>query len=237
MSSKILLVCTVILILALGFSMPLSAEEAASDAKAEVPSGKLAPLRIELPEPMFQGTPPEIRTANLEKQTGKARGPFLAPNDAVIVSLNKDAISSDDWPVIGETDLLTDGDKEAGDGSFVEYGPGVQFVQLDLGESHELYAVLLWHYHMEARVYRDVVVRIADDEDFITNVRTLFNNDHDNSSGLGLGKDKEYIETRDGKLVDGKKERARYIRLYSNGNTTNDMNNYNEVEVWGKANS
>jgi len=75
---------------------------------------------------------------------------------------------------------------------------------------------------------------VADDADFNVNVRTLFNNDHDNSAGLGIGKDKEYIETYMGKLVDAKGVKARYIRLYSNGSTGSDMNHYIEVEVFGK---
>ena len=78
------------------------------------------------------------------------------------------------------------------------------------------------------------MVRTADDPDFITNVKTLFNNDHDNSSGLGVGKDKEYIETNTGKLVPGKSTKARYLRLYSNGNTSNELNHYIEVDVYGK---
>jgi hypothetical protein len=207
---------------------------AGTPAWAQDAAGEMAPLAIKLPKPMFVGTPKDIRSPNLEKQTGKPRGPFMAPKDAVILSADKEATASDDWPIIGETELLTDSDKEGADGSFVEYGPGVQYVQVDLGESCELYAVIVWHYHAQARVYRDFIVKVADDEDFVTNVRTLFNNDHDNSAGLGMGKDKEYIETNGGKLVNGKKEKARYIRLYSNGNTTNDMNHYIEVEAWGK---
>jgi len=42
-------------------------------------------------------------------------------------------------------------------------------------------------------------------------VTTVFNNDHDNTSGLGAGKDKEYIETFDGKLFDPKGVKARYV--------------------------
>ena len=62
---------------------------------------------------------------------------------------------------------------------------------------------------------------------------TLFNNDHDNTLGLGAGRDREYIETYEGKLIDGRGARARYVRLWSNGNTSNDMNHYVEVEVYG----
>jgi hypothetical protein len=78
------------------------------------------------------------------------------------------------------------------------------------------------------------VVRVSNDADFVKGVSEVFNNDHDNSSGLGVGQDKEYIETNDGKLVDCKGIQARYVRLYSNGSTSNDLNHYIEVEVYGK---
>ena len=55
-----------------------------------------------------------------------------------------------------------------------------------------------------------------------------------NELGLGAGKDLNYIETYQGKLIDAKGVKGRYVRLYSNGNTTNKLNHYIEVEVWGK---
>ena len=215
-------------LIAVALTLPVGAQEGAGGG------AELAPLPIKLPKPMFVGTPRNIRTPNLERQTGKPRGKFMAPKDAMIVSLNKEATASDMSPIIGDAELLTDGDKEGADGSFVEYGPGVQWVQIDLGEPCELYAIVLWHYHSQARVYFDVVVTGADDPDFLTGVKTLFNNDHDNSAGLGIGKDKEYIEVNHGKLMDTKSATTRYLRLYSNGSTSSDLNHYIEVEVWGK---
>jgi hypothetical protein len=35
--------------------------------------------------------------------------------------------------------------------------------------------------------------------------------------------------------VSGKGTKGRYVRLYSNGSTANEMNHYIEVEVYGKA--
>jgi hypothetical protein len=138
-------------------------------------------------------------------------------------------------PVIGEVEYATDGEKSGEDGYFVELGPGKQWIQIDLRESASLQAVLIWHYHSQARVYRDVVVQVSEDKDFISGAVTIYNNDHDNSSGLGVGKDKEYIETNEGRLIDPKGVKGRYVRLYSNGNTANDMNHYVEVEVYGMA--
>ncbi len=190
-------------------------------------------LKLQLPKPMFIGTPRNIQSPNLERITGKPRGPFFVPVGTKLLSLGKPVTSSDMQPVIGELAYVTDGEKSGEDGYFVELGPGKQYVQIDLKESYSLHAILIWHYHSQARVYRDVVVQVSDDRDFVTGVTTVFNNDHDNSSGLGLGRDKEYIETYEGKLVDPKGVKARYVRLWSNGNTANDMNHYVEVEIYG----
>jgi len=190
-------------------------------------------LKLQLPKPMFIGTPKNIRTPNLEVVTGKSRGPFYVPAGTKLVSLKKPVTSSDTAPVIGEASFVTDGEKSGEDGYFVEFGPGKQWVQIDLKEPCALQAILIWHYHSQARVYRDVVVQVSDDKDFVTGVTTLFNNDHHNTSGLGIGRDKEYVETNEGRLIDPKGVKARYVRLYSSGNTSNDMNHYVEVEFYG----
>jgi len=195
---------------------------------------EMVPIEIELPKPMFVGTPQDTRVTNLEKPLGKPRAPFLAPAGTTNVALGKPVSSSDEEPIIGEIEMITDGDKEAADGSYVELGPFVQHVTIDLEAMHEIYAIVIWHYHKQARVYFDVVVQVADDPDFITNVRTLFNNDIDNSAGIGVGEDMHYTETNEGRLIDAKGVKARYVRLYSNGNTSNDLNHYIEVEVYGK---
>jgi len=43
-----------------------------------------------------------------------------------------------------------------------------------------------------------------------------------------------YVETAEGKLVDAKGSRARYVRLHSRGNNANELNHYVEVEVFGR---
>ncbi len=205
-------------------------------AFGQAPAGgeKMAPLDIKLPKPMFIGTPTNMNLKNLEKPLGKARPAFLAPAGCKVLSLNKTVISTDDAPVIGEIPMITDGDKEAEDGSYVELGPFLQSVTVDLGAKSEIYAIVMWHYHKQARVYFDVVVQTADDKDFTTNVKTLFNNDDDNSAGLGVGKDLLYIETSEGKLLDAKGVKGRYVRCTSNGNNNNDLNHWIELEVWGR---
>jgi len=190
-------------------------------------------LKLKLPKPMFIGTPTNIKSPNLEPVTGKSRAPFFVPKGTKQLSLKRMVTASDMQPVIGELNMITDGEKEGGDGYFIELGPGKQWVQVDLGGSHALHAILLWHYHSQARVYRDVVVQVSNDKDFLKGVTTIFNNDHDNTAGLGVGKDREYIEVAEGRLIDPKGAKGRYVRLYSNGNTTNDLNHYVEVEGYG----
>jgi hypothetical protein len=216
--NKNLVVWSILLAVALA---PLAARQATEE------------LKLKLPKPMFIGTPTNIKSPNLEPITGKSRGPFMVPVGTKILSLKRPVTSSDSAPVIGELDMVNDAEKEGGDGYFIELGPGKQWLQIDLGAPYALHAILVWHYHSQARVYRDVVVQVADNKDFVKNVQTVFNNDHDNSSGLGVGKDREYIEVAEGRLFDPKGIKGRYVRLYSNGNTTNDLNHYVEIEIYG----
>ncbi|MDZ7371439.1 MAG: discoidin domain-containing protein [candidate division KSB1 bacterium] len=220
------LFCMAALLTALIPLMPQAAALAADQ--------KLVPIPIELPKPMFVGTPTPMKVERLEKPTGKPRPPFLAPEGTKNVALGKPVTSSDDLPVIGELSMITDGDKEAADGSYVELGPFKQWVQVDLGARHAIYAIVMWHYHKQPRVYYDVVVQIADDPDFTKNVVTVFNNDIDNSLGFGKGEDWHYVETNEGKLVDCKGTIGRYVRAYTAGNTSNDLNHWIELEVYGK---
>lgn len=191
-------------------------------------------LKLELPKPMFVGTPVPVKVPNLEPAGTKPPVVMLPKDAAVNVARGKKVTSSDPIPVIGELEMITDGDKEAADGSYVELGPGLQWVQIDLGEPHEIWAIAFWHYHQQPRIYHDVIVQIADDADFLQNVRTVYNNDHDNSAGKGIGKDLAYVEVNTGRLVDVKGQVARYVRLYSRGSTAGEMNHYIEVEVYGR---
>ena len=215
----------------------IAAKKATDESKqrtSDNDASKLVALDIKLPRPMFIGTPQDARMPNLEKPLGRPRDPFLAPVGTKNVALGKPVSSSDQEPIIGEIKMITDGDKEATDGSYVELGPLLQHITIDLQAVYEIYAIVVWHYHKQARVYFDVVAQVADDPDFITNVGTLFNNDIDNTSGLGVGQHKHYVETNEGKLIDAKGVRARYVRLYSKGNSSDDLNHYIEVEVYGK---
>lgn len=193
---------------------------------------KLVPIEILLPAPAFRGTPVPLKEPNVEKPLGKPRPPFLAPEGTRNLALGRPVRASDPAPLAGELDYVTDGQKEASDFALLELRPGSQWVQIDLGQRATLYAILIWHNHAEARVYRDVIVQVSDDPDFLV-YETIFNNDHDNTSGFGPGPDKGYVETSEGKLIDARGVQGRYVRLWSRGNHIDEKNHYTEVEVFG----
>jgi len=193
----------------------------------------LKPLNMDLPQAQFVGTPTDFQVSNLEIPLGP-RGRFYAPEGVANVAEGKLIESSDEFPIMGEIELINDGDKEAVEGTYVELNEGPQHITFDLEEKHAIYAIVVWHFHQSARVYEDVVVQISDDPDFMFDVHTVFNNDLNNSLGLGVGEDPHYVETYEGRLIDTKGFEGRYVRLYSNGNTSNDLNHYIEVEIYGK---
>jgi len=193
------------------------------------------PLKLELPKPLFVGTPRPIALPNLEPTSIAKRPDLLVPAGTVLLSKGKPVSGSDSLPVIGELEFVTDGDKSGVDGSFVECGPGVQWVQIDLGTPSRLAAIVVWHFHAQARVYHDFIVQVSDDAEFKAGVKTLYNNDGDGTANLGKGNDPAYIETFQGRLIDAKAVVGRYVRLYSNGNTSDELNHYCEVEVYGQT--
>ncbi len=194
----------------------------------------LVPLKTDLPKPLFVGTPVAIKVPNLEPAQKGQRPNFLVPAGTVNLAKGKKVSASDNDPVVGTLDLVTDGDKEGDEGSWVELGPGKQWVQIDLEKDADISAVMVWHFHSQERVYFDIVVQVSDDKDFAKDVKTIFNADTANELGLGAGTDRPYIESYQGKLIDAKGVTGRYVRLYSKGNTTNKLNHYIEVEVFGK---
>lgn len=215
------------------------ADDASKKAGAggAAPAVETAPIDIKLPPASFGGTPLVYPGKHLEEYVGP-REPFLAPKGAVVLSQGKPVTSSAANPVYGKLSMIVDAEKGYQQDFLTELPAGTQWIQIDLGQPCAIYVVLAWHFHMAERVYFDFVVRTADDAEFANNVQTLYNNDYDNSSGLGVGKDKEYIENNEGRLVSALKNGggtvARHIRLYSKGNTSDEMNHYVEVEVWGR---
>jgi hypothetical protein len=208
--------------------------QASTDAGASSASTNGVPLSTELPPELIEGTPKPMDVPNLVQAPAKAPE-LLVPEGTTLISQGKPVTGSEESPLIGELSMVTDGDKQAGEGYYVELSSGTQWVQIDLGQSAEVAAVWVWHFHSQKRAYNDVVIQVSDDAEFKTGVSTIYNNDYDDSSKLGKGSDSPYVESRFGMLVDAKGAKGRYVRLHSQGNTSDEMNHYIEVGVYGKT--
>lgn len=213
-----------------------------------LPAADVAPLSVSLPKPVLRSTPidydslprgPHIDSSSLDMYLAyysHGRLPsVLAPRGVTNIALRKSVSSSVDKIYNGTLAQITDGKKEAYDENLVEMRKGLQWVQIDLGSPSTIYAIALWHEYFWPSLYRDVIIQLSNDADFQKDVRTVFNNDFDNSSGLGAGQDKEYFETHMGKLLEVKGEVARYARFYSNGSDMSKYNCYVEIEIFGFA--
>lgn len=193
----------------------------------------LVELKIELPPVALVGTPQPIRVP--AERLAPAQTPSVKiPKGCTNLAAGKTVTASDKNPIVGEPAYLTDGDKDGDEGYEVELAPGLQWIQIDLGEAADIFAIALWHYHRQKRVYHDVVIQVSDDPAFKKDVKTVFNNDFDNSAKLGKGEDKVYIETHAGKIIPVNGVHGRYVRFYSRGNTSDSGNHYIEAEVYGK---
>jgi hypothetical protein len=219
-------ICLTFAVLCLPLAPALQAADAATDQ---------VPLAIKLPAPAFKGTPKDLQLGpNVEPISDKPRAPMMVPAGLKNIAPGTKITCSDKNATADTLAKITDGDKDASDQSIIFLRKGTQWVQMDLGSPQEIFAIVIWHAHNMAKVYHDIIVQVADDPDFIQNVRTVFNNDADNTSGLGVGTDREYFETYEGKLLDAKGITARYIRFYSKGSTESALNEYTEIEVYGR---
>jgi hypothetical protein len=217
------------LALALAAAAPLAAEEAPKPSADD-----LAPLQLKLPPADPVSTPKDALAGTTVEPAAKPQPPLLIPKDAGNVAPGKKITCSDKNVSSSDLAKLTDGDKEADGSSIVLLHKGLQWVQFDLGVRRQIFAVVIWHAHDTPKVCRSVIVQAADDGDFTGNVTTLFNNDRDNSAGLGVGADRQYFESYRGRIIDAKGARARYLRLYSNGSTESPLNEYTEVEIYAR---
>ncbi len=132
-----------------------------------LPAQEVKRLKIKYPTPMYIGTPKDLKVERLEKEDEISTPYLLVPEGTVNLALEKVVKCSDPYPIMGEPELITDGDKEATDASYIELDVGPQHITIDLEEQCTIYAIAFWHYHKKARVYHDVVVQVADDPDFV----------------------------------------------------------------------
>jgi RNA polymerase sigma factor (sigma-70 family) len=202
---------------------------------SNLPQTSLVPLILDLPAPAFKGTPKGLQLGpNVEPLSDKPRALMMVPSGLKNLAPDGRVTCSDKNATADTLAKITDGDKDASDQSIIFLRKGTQWVQMDFGSPQEIFALAIWHAHNMAKAYHDVIVRVADDPDFTDNARTLFNNDSDNSSGLGIGANREYVETYEGKLINAKGVKARYVRFYSKGSTESALNEYTEIEVYGR---
>lgn len=200
---------------------------AASTAAAET-----QPLVIKFPAHTPKGTPEDIPAGSgIEPLSDKAPKPLDVPKGVVNVAKGKTVTASVE-PYLGNLAQVTDGDREPFDEQAIEMKKGVQWVQVDLGQSFEIHAVAMWHDHRYIQAFRDVILQVSDDPEFKTGVTTLYNNDQDNSAGLGVGTDREYFELEFGRVVPAKGVKARYVRGYTRGSTLSAVNSWQEIEVY-----
>jgi RNA polymerase sigma factor (sigma-70 family) len=199
-------------------------------------SDGMVQLVLDLPAPAFKGSPANSKLGtNVEPLSDQPRAPMWVPVGLTNLAPGSKLTCSDRNISAQELAKVTDGDKEASDQSIIFLPKGTQWVQMDFGKPQQIFAIVLWHAHNVPKAYHDVIVQADDDPDFIKNVRTIFNNDSDNTSGLGVGKDREYCESYEGKLINAKGIKARYLRFYSKGSTESALNEYTEIEVYGRA--
>lgn len=198
----------------------------ADDAKAT------EPLKLKLPNHTLKGTPEDLPAGpNIEPPSDKPPPALQVPAGLVNVAAGK-PVSSSVPPFLGELSQITDGKKQPLDEDAVEFKKGVQWVQVDLGQSFVIHAVAMWHDHRYVQAMHDVILQVSDDPEFKTGVTTLFNNDNDNSAGLGVGTDREYFELEFGRVVAGKGVKARYVRGYTKGGSLTALNCWQELEVY-----
>ncbi len=190
-------------------------------------------LALKLPAPTLAGTAENLPEGpNIEPISDKLPPTVLVPNGVTNVAAGRPVTSSDP-PTSGKLSQVTDGTKEAFDFDTVEMKNGSQWIQVDLGEKYAIYAIAMWHDHRYTQTMHDVIVQVSDDPAFQKDVTTLFNNDRDNSSGLGIGTNLEYFERHFGRVVDSKGVKARYVRGYSKGSNLRALNCWQELEVYG----
>jgi hypothetical protein len=190
------------------------------------------PLALKLPAHTLKGTPDDLPSgAHIEPLSDKAPKPLQVPKGVKNVALGK-TVTSSVPPFLGELSMITDGKKEPNDDDAVEFKKGVQWVQVDLGESVSIHAIVMWHDHRYVQAMRDVILQVSDDPEFKTGVTTLYNNDTDNSAGFGVGTDREYFEMEFGRAVPAKGVKARYVRGYIRGSNQSALNCWQEIEVY-----
>ena len=196
--------------------------------------------QVDFPPPVFVGTP-AVNVPGLVDPSGnpiieqRPRMSMRLPAEARSnVALGKRVTASEPLPLEGQLDYVTDGIRNSE--AIVTLESGMQWVQIDLADSHEVYGVAVWHDYSTPTVYFDVVVAISNDPEFDQGVSIVFNNSREGAAteNIGKGSDRPYFETNFGCVIETGGVNGRYVRLYSNGCSQDIVNRYTEVEIYGR---
>jgi formylglycine-generating enzyme required for sulfatase activity len=142
-----------------------------------------------------------------------------------------------DADALGDPQLVTDGKRSSESDAVVDMAPGKQWVLIDLGTSREIHCVWLWLDHRLAWLsYHDVIVQITDQPDApgAPGTVTVLNTDTDGSSGMGKGTDAGWVEDINGRPITIAPAKGRYVKVWTNGRTSDDTNVFTEIAVYGK---
>jgi hypothetical protein len=189
------------------------------------------PLALSFPAPTLKGTPEDLPKNDLIEATPEKPPVVMVEKGVKNVAKGK-TVTSSVPPFTGDLKQITDGQKDATDADAVEFKKGVQWIQVDLGKSYPISAIAMWHDHRYIQVMHGIIVQVSDDAEFKTGVTTIFNNDRENTSSQGVGTNKEYFETYQGKVIEVKDVKGRYVRGYTHGSSQGALNAWQELEVY-----
>jgi hypothetical protein len=117
------------------------------------------------------------------------------------------------------TDIERVADGNTATAYYYNAGSGESYVQVDLGAVSNLKKIVVWHYYSDNRTYHNTKTQISEDEiDWIT----VFDS----------GVSGEYAETSEGHTIELIPTKARYIRDYANGSTSNTSNHWVEIQAF-----
>jgi|ERR1035438_5271999 hypothetical protein len=103
------------------------------------------PLKITLPMPLFSANGPVPFTGhNLEPPQNKPPE-LLVPVGTTNLALHK-PVTASSKVTLGNLSMVTDGDKGGDEGGWVELEAGKQWIQIDLQNESEIYAIQVWHF-------------------------------------------------------------------------------------------
>jgi hypothetical protein len=122
---------------------------------------------------------------------------------------------------LSRPDLITDGNKTSGitGSSGYAHTSRAGEVQVDLQQVYSLDSIKLYMWYGDGRMYNDTRVRVSADG---SNWETVFD----------VAVDGNYATSAEGKEIKLNGKNVRYIRSYSNGNTSNADTHWIEIEAF-----